>query len=383
MSAEMKILHVIGRMGRGGIQTWLMNVLRYIDRDRYHFDFLPQMPGPHPHDAEVRQLGAGVLPAVASGNPLAFRRRLMQVYENEGPYDVVHAHGDIVTGFVLRYAAKVGIPVRIAHSHNLGFAGGASKRFRSRFFSPFTRRWMHKYLTVGLGCSRRAVAALFGPDWQEDTRLGVIHYGLDFSPLRASAPSRMAARKAWGIAPEAPVVGHVGRFYEQKNHPFLLRVAKEVLAQFPEARFLLVGDGPLRSHIEGEIRQLGLQDQFILTGLQADVAPLMHAMDVFALPSLHEGLGIVLWEAQAAGLRCVMSEEVPGEAIVVDEHVRQIPLSAGPAVWSEAICQYLRAPRSCTEEACNDRVSGRYGIEQSLAKLVQVYETGRPPAQDP
>jgi glycosyltransferase involved in cell wall biosynthesis len=378
--SPVRILHITGRFGHGGIQTWLMNMFRHIDRGRYCFEFMRHTPGAQPHDDEIRSLGGRILPSFSPRQPARYQRHVMRVLEKEGPYDVVHAHGGNAMGLVLRCAAKAGVPVRIVHSHNLQPKLG--KRWRSYIYDVFTRHWLFQYATVGLGCSSAAAEALFRSRWGRDARLGVLLYGIDFAPFRPTENARQTIRRELAIPDDAPVVGHVGRFTPEKSHGFLVEVAAEVVRCVPGVRFMLVSDGPLRSEVEAKIDRLGLSDRFVLTGFRRDVPALMQAMDVFVLPSRFEGLGLVLVEAQATGLQCVISEHVPQEAVVVADHVTQIPLSAGPLAWRDAIARHLRAPRPDVEQTWMEVANSRFALKNSLADLIQVYETGRPPVQE-
>jgi len=375
----MRILHVLAKTGQGGVETWLMNVYRHIDRDRFRFDFLTQTAEPQYHDEEIRRLGGRVIHCWTPRQPLRYRRRLIRILKEEGPYDVIHAHGGNFMGIVLRYAAGAGIPVRIVHSHSLQH--GLPRRLRSYVYQFFTRRWMFRYATVGLGCSSAAAAALFGPNWRSDKRFGVLLYGMDFSGFELPETARADRRKEFGIRPETPVVGHVGRFTPEKNHRFLIQVAAEVIRAMPEARFLLVGDGALRSQIEQDIRRAGLDEQIILTGMRSDVPSLLAAMDAYVFPSEFEGLGLSLVEAQAAGLRCVVSDVVPREADVLPARVRRLPLRAGVGAWAAAVRELLRMPRPDPQEARKALEASRFALTNTLAELIRTYETGRPPEE--
>ena len=127
---------------------------------------------------------------------------------------------------------------------------------------------------------------------------------------------RKEIRKRYGINDDDFVIGHVGRFYPQKNHDFLIDIFHEIRKQQPNAKLLLLGDGPLQDKIRQKINSLGITGSVIFAGLQKDPSPFYSAMDVFAFPSLWEGLGIVLLEAQYNGLPCVVSEAVPKEVTI-------------------------------------------------------------------
>jgi len=373
----MRILHVLGMMGRGGIETWLMNVMRCIDRDHFRFDFLVSTDRPQDHDEEIRRLGGRIFGGPSPAQPLAYRRRLLRVLRDEGPYDVVHAHGENFMGFVLHHARRAGVPVRIAHSHNLYVKHG--KRLRSHLFDLINRRRMFRSLTVGLGCSQLALTSLFGRSAQNDPHFGVLLYGMDFEPLRPRSDRRDVMAE-FGIPDDAAVVGTVGRLTEQKNYRLFLDIAAAVAEKRPDVRFLAVGGGPQEQEIRRWIAEGGLQDRVVLAGSRSDVPRLLAAMDVFLFPTAWEGLGLVVVEAQAAGLRCLISDRVPREAVVLGDHVQVLPLEAGPQGWGRALCDMLDAPAVDRQATWRRMTESRFSIGRSVADLVSVYETNRPPA---
>src|SRR5690606_15972476 len=209
------------------------------------------------------------------------------------------------SGWALRTAAQARVPVRIAHSHNDTSAVQARASLPRRAYLTLMKYSIDRYATHRLSASRLAASALFKSGWETDLRHRLLYYGVDLTPFGAAVDGR-SLRADLNIPPNAFVIGHVGRFAEQKNHRFLIEIAAEVCHHDRNARFLLVGDGPLRPRIEQQVAQAGLGERVIFAGLRADVPALMTGvMDCFLLPSLFEGLGIVLIEAQAAGLPCI------------------------------------------------------------------------------
>ena len=175
------------------------------------------------------------------------------------------------------------------------------------------KTWIRRFATHGLAISKPSAANLFGERWKSDAWVHIIPYGIDIAQFQKHL-LREEIRAELGIPPNSPVVGHVGRFYPQKNHSFLIEIAQEVLSKRPDTNFLLIGDGPLRPEMEARVRQMGLSKKIHFIGIRTDVPRLMlGAMDLFLFPSLYEGLGLCLLEAQAAGLHCLVSDTVPDE----------------------------------------------------------------------
>jgi len=366
-----RVLHIIGAMDYGGIETWLMHVLRHINRTKFQFDFCYTKPEPGAYALEIEALGGRMVACLLKkSNPLSFARRFRSVLR-EGRYDVVHSHVHHFSGFVVRLAHQEQVPVRIAHCHNTSDGKGSGP---SRIlYHALMKHWIRKYATHGLAASQDAARALFGPNWQSDPRFRVLHCGIDLEPFRQEV-SREPVRQELGIPLDAPVVGHVGRFVPQKNHTFLLEIAAEVVKLRTEVRFLLVGDGPLRPQIQAMARDLGIEKNVIFTGARPDVPRLMlGAMDLFVFPSLWEGLGIVLVEAQAAGLRCVCSDAVPPEAAVVPDVVRYVRLSAGAGEWAAVVLRTLEYGRVRGAGALELIAKGDFNVQKSCQDLIGLY----------
>ncbi len=369
-----RILHVLGMMGRGGVETWLMNILRMIDRDRYQMDFLVHVPEPQDYDDEVRVLGSKVIFCPHMRQPLRYAREFARILKEHGPYDVVHSHVHRYSGYVLRLAQGAGVPIRIAHSHLNAAAFERQVSVPRRAYLNLMRCWIYRYATDGLATSRQAAADLFGPRWEEDPRFRLLFCGIDLDPFGAYV-CRNGVRTEFGIPEDAFVVGHVGRFTEQKNHEFLLQIAVAVAEREPNTRLLLVGEGELRPAIEEQVARAGLTEQVIFAGSRPDVPRLLRGvMDVFCFPSRYEGLGLVLVEAQAAGLRCVLSDVVPCEADIVPPLVQRLSLTGPASVWAEALLAVRDiSPPVLQPDALAIIEASPFNVRTSWQALEQVY----------
>jgi glycosyltransferase involved in cell wall biosynthesis len=198
-----------------------------------------------------------------------------------------------------------------------------------------------------------------------------LHYGIDLSTF-SSPIDPVQIRQALNIPPKAFVIGHVGRFVEQKNHDFLIDVFAEVCRLDSRAILLLVGEGPLRPNIEAKIQQLGLVDKVIFAGVRSDIPLLMRgAMDVFVFPSLYEGLGLVLVEAQAAALPAVAADQVPNDAIVTRDLVRLLSLES-PSEWARIVVSWANRPRD-EQVRLREVANSRFNVEASARQLCELY----------
>jgi len=369
-SKKIRVLHALGTMDPGGVETWLMNVLRNIDRDRFEFHFCTFGDHPGLFASEVEKLGGKILPCPRDGSPASFPSRFRRILR-DGRYDVVHSHVHLFSGAVLRWASADGVPIRIAHSHTSN--DGKPDSLARRSYRKWMRAWISRYATHGLAASKLAAAKLFGDSWPSDPRIQVLHCGIDLSAFQ-SPLAKSEVRREFGIPDDAPVVGHVGRFVPPKNHQFFLDVANEMIKRRPETHFLLVGDGPLRPHVESRAATLGFNGRMHFAGIRTDVPRLMRgAMDAFVFPSIWEGLPVTLVEAQAAGLRCVLSDAVTEEAKILPQQITQLSLSKAPEEWAAGALDALAKPRISCGVALHGLAQTDFCAHRSVRRLFDLY----------
>lgn len=377
----MRILHVLGALNRGGVETWLLEATRHLDRNRYAFDFLTHTDAPCAYDDEIRAMGCRISSCLHPQRPWRYLPCLREYLAAHGPYAILHSHVHHFSGLVLRAARQAGIPGRIAHSHNDTRMKEAGRGWIRRAYLRWTEREIRRHATAGFACSQPAARALFGPEWQTDARWQVLPYGLDVERFLPHADDR-AIRTELQLAPDDLVIGHIGRFVPQKNHEFLLDILACLHRREPRVKGLLIGDGPLRPAITEKIQRLGLSESVIVAGARADVPRLLRgAMDYFLFPSRFEGLGLVLVEAQAAGLPCLVSQSVPDEArLLPAEQYLQLSLDTPAHIWAQRILAMAR-PTAASRAAAWARVAASpYQIHQSMAALTRVYDLATPPA---
>ena len=220
-------------------------------------------------------------------------------------------------------------------------------------------------------CSAEAARDRFGRKISENHQLcQVLKNAIDLQQFFISASNREYIRKKYAIDKDAFVIGHIGRFAEQKNHRFLIEVFEQIVRDFPNAVLLLVGDGELRSKIENMVFEHNLTQNVIFAGVQTNVQEFYQAMDVFAFPSLYEGLGIVLIEAQASGLPCCVSDSVSQEAILT-KLIQRRPLRDGALAWAKWILSRKDEPRHDTTAEIQQ---AGYDIRTTTLWLQHFYE---------
>jgi glycosyltransferase involved in cell wall biosynthesis len=369
---------VLGGLDRAGAETWLMHVLRHIDRESFRFDFVVHSDRPGAYDDEVRALGGRIYPCLNHQNPLRYARNFKAILRQIGPVDVVHSHVHDFSAFVLRIAHQAGVPIRIAHSHLHTSLLEARASVPRRLYLRLMKRWLHAHATDGIAVSEKAAYSYFGPNWRDDPRWRLLYCGIDLAQFEGDV-DRDAIRASLGLPRNAFVVGHVGRFDAQKNHTFLIDVFRELLQRSPESVLLSIGSGSLKKSIEHKAEQLGIRDRILFLENRPDVPRLMRgSMDVLAFPSHFEGLPLVLLESQAAGLPCLMSDTIAEETTVIPALVRRFPLSRPAAAWAEKLIALRQAADVPSSAAAKDLMAeSPFNIEAGVASLESFYRSLR------
>ena len=334
-SSPVRVLHIIHRMRPGGEQTLVMNIYRKIDRKIIQFDFAVRSKQTEFYDDEIESLGGKIyrLPWT-SGNPtsvFAYQRGLAKLLRNSGPFVAVHSHPGFFSGQTLPVAAEADIPIRIAHGHS---ASTSPTPILRRGWMWHSRRKILSSATHLLACSEPAGQSLFSERWSDDPRAQILPNAIDLSLFQNFPTDKLAIRNQLDLPSGHPLIGHVGRFDAVKNHGFLIEVFSSIQQEHPTAQLLLVGEGELRPEMETLVKSKGLQDHVHFLGIRQDVPQILEALDLFILPSHHEGLATVVIEAQAAGAPCLVSTGVPAAADLGMGLVRHKDLQDGPNVWA-------------------------------------------------
>ena len=360
-SKPVRILHVVTYMGRGGLETMLMNYYRNIDRNLVQFDFLTHRSFQADYDQEIEQLGGRIyhLPRLNPFSPV-YLRSLDCFFKEHREYKIVHSHLDCMAGIPLKYAKKNGVPVRIAHAHS------SSQVKDSKYFLKILfKQGIRENADYLFACSKKAGEWMFETD-----RFQILNNAIDTDQYVFNRDIRVKVRKDFGIKDTDFVVGHVGSFSPPKNHRFLIDVFDDIVKKYPESILLLAGDGKLKKEIEEYCRTKGLEKKVIFAGLRDDVPELLQAMDLFLFPSLFEGLPMAVIEAQAAGLPCLISDRVPIECKKTKQLVRQLKLEAGTEKWSEEAVRYIGYIRKNTKMEIEN---ADFDIKKNAVRLQKFY----------
>lgn len=333
-----RVLQVVTTMDMGGLESFIMNIYRNIDRDKVQFDFLKHRDSESFFDEEIKEMGGRVfdVPAINPMHHKKYLNSLDSFFEVNNDYKIVHSHINTYSMYVLRAAKKSQIPVRISHSHNTAIS---KKKFNLKLpFSLYTKSKLINFTTHNFACGIEAGKWLYGKKQYNYNQFQVINNSIDTNKFLFNKENRSFIRESYNISDNF-VIGHIGSFGHQKNHKFIIDVFKKLTDKNNNARLLLLGDGPLRPDIEKKVEKYGLKEKVIFTGVKSNANEYLQAMDLFLMPSHYEGLPVTLVEAQASGIQCVISDNITDE-VKITNLVDSISLEKSPDYWAEHINKY-------------------------------------------
>lgn len=318
-----KVLYIYGdTLQYGGIEMFMMNMFRNMDREKVQIDFLLQSNGDSALEQEILSSGSKIhFAPKPSRNLLGFYWKLGQVFLS-GEYKIIHAHCDAMNFRILRMAKWCGIPIRIAHSHNTKHILGNKLLF---IYYEYCRKHVGKYATECWACSENAGVWLYGK-----RSFTVIRNAIELSKFKFDVQKRKQYRQKYNIPDSTFLLGLVGRLSEQKNQLFFRKILPNLKGK--DYKLLLVGGGSKKDY--DTLRTMGQPNQIILTGVVSDPENYYHMMDLYVQPSTFEGFCIAVAEAETNGLRCLISDVIPQE-VVLGGCTKQLPLDVSQ--WCDEI----------------------------------------------
>ena len=355
MSKAIRVLHVLGGTSLGGAESRIMDLYRQMDREEIQFDFLvhssavrsfredaPEREAQY-YDEEIKQLGGHiyVLPKFKVYNYLTYKKAIQEFFKRHHEFRVVQGHMTSTAGIYLPIAKRYGIPITAAHARSAGVDRGL-KGIATRIL----RIKLYKKTDYCFACSALAGASVFGKKQTDEGKVKIIYNAIDAEKYIYQPEKRKLMRKKLEVEGKL-VLGHVGRFAPPKNHSYLIEIFASLCGMREDVVLILLGDGPDRSAIEEKCSELGVREKVLFMGNCKQPEDYYQAFDIFLLPSLYEGLPGVLVEAQAAGLRCLVSDDVTREAQATDL-VTYLDIEKPASVWADEILKQAHYDRSNT-----------------------------------
>lgn len=370
-NGKIYVLILITMMDRAGAETMMMNYLRNINRNKIQMDFLVNREGNADYEKEIEALGSRIfhMSPLYPGKFHRYKKEFRHFLKEHPEYQIIHSHLEERSYFALKIAKQMGVLVRIAHAHSVPKRFGVKMPVRLYFRHKLKGVYTHRF-----ACSEAPAQWLFG------TTEGVtfMRNAVDTEEFSFDENIRKSARASLNIDNDTLVVGHVGRFTYEKNHRFLIEIFDYVNKLHPNSRLLLIGGGKPREEIKTKevitkkVRELGLTDKVQLLGIRDDVSAWMSAMDVLVMPSVSEGFPVTLIEAQAAGLRCVVSDVVTNQCNVTEE-MQFMSLEQEPVEWANKILSFAQTSMK-PMEMCKKVNETGFDIRENAKWLEAFYE---------
>ena len=367
----MKILHMTPPEVQNGVYQYIFNHMPFIDQTRYEFSFLTQAEEELQATEEYKQYHFPIyrLNSVQRNGREKFEREIRKILSRG--FDVIHLHTSAWRGFLIEETAmELKIPKVIVHSHSSGidFVDENRRKEILRDHEYYRERFSMEYATDVCACSRPAAEWLFSEKIPRD-RIRILPNAVDVKKFRYHRALRNEMRRKLGVE-DRVVIGHVGRYSFTKNQEFLVRCFTKAYKRNPKLYLILIGQGENIAAVRKLVEELGMKEHIRCYGWMENIPDFLQAMDVFCLPSKFEGLPISVVEAQAAGLRCLISEEVTRETDLTGL-AGFLPLEQEP--WVEALADAeIDTDRSWQDDSL---YRAGYSMEASCSKLIQLYET--------
>lgn len=360
MSEPIRILHIVQKMEAGGTQAFLMNLYRNIDRNKIQFDFLVEYEEKEFYDDEIISLGGKIYYTNfrKTLNVIKFKKTLSNILKEHPEYKIVHIHATAIGKICTDTAKKCGVKTIIAHTHN----NSAVKDWK--YYPKILLRKLYTHgPTDFFACSEDAGRYTF-----KNKKFTVIYNAIDINKFLFKQEVREDLRRELNIEDKF-VIGNIGRLHEQKNQSFLIDVFYEIQKKKDSAVLLIIGKGPLKNELEEKVKNLGISSKVFFLENRKDIERIYQGMDVFVLPSLFEGLGIVAIEAQTSGLPVIASTGVAKEANITD-NIRNIDLNEPIDAWVEAICKAKVKNRRSIENIVR---KSKFNIKNNTKFLQEFY----------
>lgn len=360
MNRPIRILHVFSSLNMGGAESRTMDIYRRIDREKVQFDFAVHTTEEAYYDKEVERLGGLIynIPKYKIYNTYSYQKFWYEFLKNHSEFDTIHIHTTSIAAPILSVTKKLELKKVITHSRNAMQTG-----FLKNIYIKLSKKKIKDLSTHRLAVSNKAARYIYGDKLVDANGVHIVKNGINVSEFTYSEDVRNKTRELLGLTNET-VIGHIGRFVEQKNHSFIIEIFKEFCTKNENARLVLIGVGPLEQVIREKVMELKLTDKVLFLGLRNDVTDLMQAMDLLLFPSLFEGLPGVILESQAAGLPALISSEISDE-IKITDLVEMLDLSTTSSYWATKMKQMLESLTRINTRA--ELIDAGYDIE-SVAK---------------
>ena len=364
---KIKVLLIAASLRVGGAEKVAADIGFYADSQKYIVHYVVFGDGIGAYEPELEVCGCKIfhLPPPSDSYRVYLSGLKKLIHTNH--YDIIHAHTMFNIGWAMLAGKLYGVPVRVSHAHS---ALDETRSFKVCLYEAAMRFLILTCATDYIACGVKAGQRLYGKRVFEKKGTLILN-GIDTQDFVFDEQRRHAFRKGLGLDDKF-IIGHAGHLAAVKNQVFLLGLMPEILKRQPRAYLLLLGEGEDRPMLEQKIHELHLEEYVRMTGNVRNVPDYLNAMDVFAFPSLYEGMPLSIIEVQSNGLPCVISDQVPKDVFLTDL-LRPLPLSHQSA-WVDAICG---AKRVMSEKYAAEMRQSGFDVGTAMQKVYTIYEKGR------
>lgn len=369
MAKKTVVAHIVGKMMSGGVESMLLNYLSSIDQSKVEFWFIIHDDSKIVPQDYILNNGGRIYKIPSYKKPFKYWLSLYKLFSSDKP-DIVHSHINALSALPLSAATAARIPIRIAHSHSTS----NKKEYARHLIKLILRPTVKLFATNYAACSSYAMHWLFGKKIQDQPKSIIVKNAIQLEKFQFNQRTRQETRKSLNINESTLLIGNVGRLCQQKNQSFLINLAKLLKdSGTNDFKLVLVGAGPDRDKLNKMIAGARLSEHIAILSPTDRIADLYQAFDVLAFPSLYEGLGMVVLEAQAAGLPTIVSQHIPDEAIVVPDIVNRIPLE-NTTEWVNVIRSHYHSVGASRMNTIRPLQRSGYDIHDASNRLLNWYQ---------
>lgn len=374
-----KVLHIIENFNGQATERWLYQMLRHFNEvgEKFDWTFYAILGQPGIMDDAVRALGGKI---IYSPSPLRQRWQFLKALRRViavGGYDVLHCHHDILSAAYLLASAGMPLKKRVVHVHNTSLGLPTSSPLKNYLLHELMRQGCLHWADNIVGVSGAALDTFLRGGGRKPSRDMVIYCGIDLAPFHRKPPGHTEFLKSLKLPTDSKVLLFVGRMIEYKNPCFVINILAHASKLDSTVCAVFAGAGPLEEAVRKNAEQNSLESRVRVMGWQEDIPALMQSCDMLIWPGLEEpkeGLGLVIVEAQAAGLPVLMSLNVPEDAVVVPELVEVLPLAAGAYAWADKLFAVLKRRRPHRLESLRRLEASSFSISRSATDIVALYD---------
>jgi glycosyltransferase involved in cell wall biosynthesis len=361
-----RLLCIVGSMNAGGAETFLMKIYRQLDKTKYQMDFAVATEKEGFYDKEILQMGGKIFHITPKSVSAVKNFNSIRDIVRDNRYNYVLRTSQHSLSALELLAAKLGgAKVRVFRSSNSNTTTGSKKELTLHKICKFMPR---AFANVRIAPSTEAAEFMFGKGCIQNYKAFLLHNAIDTNIYQYSTEARNRIRKELGIESEF-VIGHVGRFNQQKNHKFLIEIFVQILQKKPNSKLVLTGVGELEDKIKQQVYEYHIEDKVIFTGVRKDIPQLLSAFDVFLFPSLYEGMPNTVIEAQTTGLSCVIADTITKEAVITNI-VYQVSLQESVQSWADKVLQVGQSKRMDKSKEMKEKGYDIIAVTEEFIKLV-------------